>query len=679
MINLDKYHYMKRIYFFALFLFLSAAAHSQIILSLDDDSVYIDSIAKITKNTKSDSLKSLYSFRLSKLYLMVQDVKKSKEYLAQANRLKTRFPFLNDIAVYYNSSSYLEKGDIKGFEKELLKANEKLKKYYNTDAYRLRAVILQNYGILQQRKNNEKAYMKILVNEAIPTAKRSRDYELISGLYKAVAIIFMNSDEREKASEYLSEAQKYIERAMKKTPTLAESKMETYIINAENLIELKHFYDAGKILDKAFSTLKDYPESNLNDSYYYSEGLYYASVNKTGEALESYGKGIVSAKKHQNQLALNRLKFAEYQVLFKLKNYAKAKANLDYLLENTDIIADKKNYYNEMAKVYNATKEYDKAYFYSHKYNIINDSLNNTKFKTEIVELEAKYKKAESEKKITLLQSQNEKAALMVNNNWLNSVLFAVLSFLLFLTVLFLWIFNKNQKKLSIQKEINHTQELKAFENRHKLSVSKALIQGEEIERKRIARDLHDGLGSMLSSLKIHLNLAKKENTETVNGVDTLLDKSIKELRNISQNLMPETLLELSLEHALRDLCAANSNAVTKIEFQYLIKKSKLSKNDEIMIYRIIQELLNNALKYAKASQVLVSCSQNKDVFFITVEDNGVGFDVLGVKNKNGMGLKNIKNRVEFLNGKLEIDSKINQGTSAYIELTVIKENQENE
>lgn len=676
---MEKSHSMKKNYFVILFLFLSAFSYSQVILSLDDDSVYIDSIAKVTKNTKSDSLKSLYSFRLSKLYLMVQDAEKSKQYLKQANTLKNKFPFLQDASIYYNSTSFLEKGDVDGFEKELLRANEKLKKYFNTEAFRLRAVILQNYGIMQQRKNNEKAYMKLLINEAIPIAKKSRDYELISGLYKAVAIIFMNTSEREKANEYLSEAQKYIERALRKTPTLAESKMETYIINAENLVELKHFYDAKKVLDKAFSTLKDFPESNLNDSYYYSEGLYFAKQNKCTEALKSYGKGIKAAEKHHNTIALNRLKFAEYEVLFKLKNYEKAKNNIDYLLANTPFIVEKKDYYNEMAKLYNATKEYDKAYYYSNKYNVINDSLNNTKFKTEIVELEAKYKKAESEKKITLLQSENEKAALMVYNNHLNSILFAVLSFLLFLTVLFLWIFNKNQKKLSAQKEINLKQELKAFENRHKLSVSKALIQGEEVERKRIARDLHDGLGSMLSSLKIHLNLAQKEKGEALPGVGNLLDNSIKELRNISQNLMPETLLELSLEHALRDLCAANSNAVTKIEFQYLIKKSKLSKTDEIMIYRIIQELLNNALKYANASQVLVSCSQNKDVFFITVEDNGLGFDVSDSKKKKGMGLKNIINRVEFLNGKLEIDSKINEGTSIYIELNVLNEKQENE
>jgi len=664
---------MKKIYLLTLFLFLSVVSHSQVILSLDDDSVYIDSIAKITKNTKSDSIKCLYSFKLSKLYLMVQDAKKSKEYLEQANTLKSKFPFLNDAAIFYNSYSFLEKGDVDGFEKTLLDGNNKLKKYYNTEAFRLRAIILQNYGIMQQRKNNEKAYMKLLIHEAIPAAKKSRDYELISGLYKAVAIIFMNNNEREKASEYLSEAQKYIERAIKKSPTVAESKMETYIINAENLVELQHFYDAGKVLDKAFSILKNFPESNLNDSYFYSEGLYYARQNKNAEALASYAKGIKSAEKHLNQIALNRLKFAEYEVFFKLKNYDKAKANLEYLLQKTPFIVDQKNYYNKLSEVYNATKNYDKAYFYANKYNVINDSLNDTKFKSEIVELEAKYKKAENEKKINLLQSENEKAALLVNNNRLNSILFAVLSVLLFLIVLFLWILNKNQKKLSVQKEINHEQELTALENQQKLSVSNALIEGEEIERKRIARDLHDGLGSMLSGLKIHLKLAEKENALSASEVNSLLDNSIKELRNISQNLMPESLLKLSLEHALRDLCMANSNSNTKIEFQYLVQKPNLPKNYEIVIYRIIQELLNNALKYAEASEILVSCSQNKDTFFITVEDNGVGFDVSN-KNSSGMGLRNIKNRVEILKGKLEIESETNKGTSAYIELKVKNE-----
>lgn len=669
---------MKNLYALLLFLlFSSATTYSQVILSLDDDRIYIDSIAKVTRNTKSDSIRCLYSFRLSKLYLMVQDVKKSKEYLAEANKLKVRFPFLNDLSVYYNSYTFLEKGDADGFEKTLLEANKKLSKYNAIEAYRLRAVVLQNYGIMQQRKSNEKAYMRILVNEAIPVAKKSGDNELISGLYKNVAIIFMNNGQREKAEEYLEEAENYIEKATKRSPTLIESKMETYIIKAENLVEIKRFYDAKKTLDKAFATLSKYPESNINDSYFYAEGIYYAKQYQHAKALMSYEKGIASSLKHQNTLALNRLKFAEYEVLFKLKEYKKAGENLEYLIENSQLIVDKKNYYKELSKVYSATKNYDKAYFYANKYNVINDSLNSTKFESEIVELEAKYKKAENEKKISLLQAQNEKAALLVSNNSLNVILFAVLSVFLLITVLFLWVFNKNQKKLSIQKEINYKQELTALENQQKLSVSNALIEGEEIERKRIARDLHDGLGSMLSGLKIHLKLSDRDNTINRTEVSALLDNSIKELRNISQNLMPESLLELSLEHAIKDLCMASSNSKTNIEFQYLIPKPNLPKTYEIVIYRIIQELLNNALKYSDASQILVSCSQNKDTFFITVEDNGTGFDVSA--KSTGMGLKNIKNRVEFLKGKLEIESDTDKGTSAYIELKVKKENQDDE
>lgn len=662
---------MKKLYAFLFFLFFSAISNSQVILSLDDDTVYIDSVANVTKNIKSDSIKCLNSFRLSKLFLMVQDVKKSKEYLAQANRLKMKFPFLRDASLYYNAYSFIEKGDLDGYEKALMNANNKLKKYRNKEAYKLRAIVLQNYGIIQQHKNNENAYMKLLVNEAIPIAKKSGDFELISGLSKAVAIIFMNNDERQKASEYLAEAQRYIENTTKKSATLAESKMETYIINAENLIELKHFYDAKVVLERAFSILNKYPESNLNDSYYYSEGIYYSKQNKFNEALVSFGKGIKSAQNHNNLVALNRLKFAEYEVLFKLKNFDKAINNLEYLIKNTSFIVDKKNYYKELSKVYNATKEYSKAYFYSNKYNVINDSLNNAKLKNEIIELEAKYKKAESEKKISLLQSENEKAVLQVNNNRLNMILFAVLSFLLFLTVLFLWSWNNYQKKLSLQKEMNHIQELAALENQQKLSISNALIEGEEMERKRIARDLHDGLGSMLSGLKMHLSISGRENNETNPNIHAMLNDSIKELRNISQNLMPESLMKLGLEHALKDLCASHSNSETTIEFQYLVKKSTLPEHFKIMIFRIIQELLNNALKYAKASQILVCCSQNKDVFFITVEDNGIGFNMESAEKQEGMGLKNIKNRVAFLNGKLEIDSVAGKGTSTYIELKI--------
>ena len=103
---------MNKIHTLLFFLFFSAISYSQVILSLDDDTVYIDSIAKFTKNVKSDSIKCLNSFRLSKLYLMVQDTKSHKDYLDQGNRLKTKSPFLEDVSLYYNAYNFVEKATL---------------------------------------------------------------------------------------------------------------------------------------------------------------------------------------------------------------------------------------------------------------------------------------------------------------------------------------------------------------------------------------------------------------------------------------------------------------------------------------------------------------------------------------------------------------------------------------
>ena len=198
-------------------------------------------------------------------------------------------------------------------------------------------------------------------------------------------------------------------------------------------------------------------------------------------------------------------------------------------------------------------------------------------------------------------------------------------------------------------------------------------MQGEEIERKRLARDLHDGLGSMLSGLKLYYSGTEQTNKKESQEINNQLDNSIKELRQIAQNLMPESLLKLGLIAALKDLCSRFSNDKTLIEFQEFGVQNNISESKQITVYRIIQELINNALKYANASEILVNCSQNQNIFLITVEDNGSGFDAKKSNLFEGMGLKNIKNRVDFLKGELEIDSQPETGTVFNIELNVFE------
>src|SRR5690606_10557007 len=148
------------------------------------------------------------------------------------------------------------------------------------------------------------------------------------------------------------------------------------------------------------------------------------------------------------------------------------------------------------------------------------------------------------------------------------------------------------------------------------------------------------------------------------------LNKASNELRRIARNMMPEALLNIGLEDALSDLCKFRSSERTRIVFQGLDLKPAYADRVMTNVYRIVQELLNNALKHAGASQIIVQCSDEKDHLFLTVEDNGKGFDTSYLKT-GGIGLKSIENRVALLNGRMETDSQPDRGTTISIEIPV--------
>lgn len=132
---------------------------------------------------------------------------------------------------------------------------------------------------------------------------------------------------------------------------------------------------------------------------------------------------------------------------------------------------------------------------------------------------------------------------------------------------------------------------------------------------------------------------------------------------------MPESLLNFGLETSLKDLCEFYMKHDLNVDFQAINIKKDLPLNLQINIYRIVQELLANGVKHSNADTILVQCSQNGNEFFITVEDNGKGFSEDEMKKVKSLGLKNLQNRVNYLKGKMEIQTEQNQGTSVNIEL----------
>ncbi|AWI25168.1 sensor histidine kinase [Flavobacterium pallidum] len=213
-------------------------------------------------------------------------------------------------------------------------------------------------------------------------------------------------------------------------------------------------------------------------------------------------------------------------------------------------------------------------------------------------------------------------------------------------------------------------------EKRQEIIRLEALLDGQEKERKRIAEDLHDGLNGDLSAIKHHISSISEEIPENSGRVKLqkiieMVDQVCSQTRSISHDLMPASIMDFGLVEALKQYCVKiNTSHPIVIDFQYFGAMASLPKNLETTIYRIIQELINNAVKHSGAAQALVQMNFHEREIFITVEDNGKGFDLNMVPL--GLGLKNIRSRVHLLHAEMEINSTEN-GSSFQIIIDLTK------
>ena len=194
------------------------------------------------------------------------------------------------------------------------------------------------------------------------------------------------------------------------------------------------------------------------------------------------------------------------------------------------------------------------------------------------------------------------------------------------------------------------------------------MIEGEEKERFRIAKELHDGVNGDLSAIKFKLSTLLEMNNTVIKEAITMIDNSCNQVRAISHNLVPPSLENFNLLEAIEEYCEkSDASHSQNITFQHLGEKVNISKKEEINIFRIIQELVTNSIKHANATEINVQISCRNKIMQITVEDNGKGFNIDTIENK-GIGLKNIQSRVDYLHANLDVLSN-KKGTSTTIEI----------
>lgn len=299
------------------------------------------------------------------------------------------------------------------------------------------------------------------------------------------------------------------------------------------------------------------------------------------------------------------------------------------------------------------------AEFYFDIYRDLLNERSTSEFQRTLSEMEIKY---ETEKKELLIIALEER-----NRLYLGLGIAAGVVLLLTVAILIF------RHRLAVSRRQLAEQQVMQLEKEKQLTTMQAVLEGETAERSRLAKDLHDGLGSMLSVVKLNLPEMKSgavldaEDMQRFNSAIGMLDDSIHELRRVAHHMMPESLLRYGLKVSLSDFC----NAIPSVEFHYFGNEHRLDNKLEILIYRSAHELVNNALKHGAAMQINVQLIQEEDRLSLTVQDNGQGFDPKA--GTGGMGLQNIRNRVETYGGVLHIYSTPRNGTEINLEFDLKK------
>jgi signal transduction histidine kinase len=333
--------------------------------------------------------------------------------------------------------------------------------------------------------------------------------------------------------------------------------------------------------------------------------------------------------------------------------------------------------YELLTRAFQKKNQYKKAFTIYQKANILKDSLTSLERTKVIDELGKKYDMEIKDN--MLLQKDKEllKKDLIIGQNKLkiqrrNNQLILLGSFLLITSILIISLYYRNKKN----KELNQ-QKIEVLKQQQEAQLLKSLIKGEEKERKRIGQELHDGLGAVLATVKMHISsisgkIPAIENNPNYQKAEDLIDEACNTVREVSHEMMPYLLEQQGLEVAIEDICQTISST-KNITVHFNPYQIDLIQTDilKFTIYRISQELLKNIIKHAKASEIIVQLTVEDNQVELLIEDDGIGFDPQ--INKNGIGLSNINSRVDYLKGSFELNSIKDKGSTFIITLPLNK------
>lgn len=616
----------------------------------------IDSIEKIIPAQKDSTLAKSYN-ELTWQYRSV-DQDKAIEYGNKAIELGTRIKFMPAIAQAHNDLGiiYFDQQDFSAALASYQKAFEIRTKLNDQKGI---GALYNKIGIIYQKASKFDSAL-LYAQKALAIYENLNDKIGISYSLNNIGIVNQNVGNLDEALKYQQQSIA-IKEEIKDKLGIAGS-----YVNVGNIYLLKK--DAPKAkeyFEKAENIARqignpEYLANSLNNlaSLYQKTGDYKKALPLAQESFDIRAK--LGDTKGQVSCLLNM-----GSVLTSDKQYILAEQKYQIGLKLADTLAsclgEKAKLYDALSQLYEKTGDFKKSMEMARLTVKLNDSIYTDGMNKRFSEMETKYQTAKKDKQI-----QEQQFEITKKQYWLyGSIGFAIL--LLLLGYSFYRRYKLKQEK-RLQQEVMKQQDM----------ASKAIITAEENERRRIAAELHDGVGQMMSAAKMNLSAIENEisfkdesqklSFEKVIG---MVDESCKEVRSVSHQMMPNALLKSGLATAVREFIDKIDSRIIKINLYAEGLNERLDADVETVLYRVIQECVNNVIKHSGANNLDISLIKDTDGIAATVEDNGRGFDTRDKQKFEGIGLKNISSRVAFLKGTVDFDSSPGKGTLVAIHVPI--------
>ncbi|MBN2776112.1 MAG: sensor histidine kinase [Bacteroidales bacterium] len=650
--------FFARIYIYiSIILFISSI---QITKVIGQEDYYIDSLIKHVCTLKDDTLKVQNYILIGQLY-EYYDLDKAKSYYLKAKSLSEKLGYHRGVLQYYSNYTYLL--NITGMYDSSLNLNLQAVAYANKHSDEL--YLGKSYINTGTSYRNLGDFINAIeyYHKGLKIFEKRGDDVINSQIYSILGAVY-NDISRYDTALYYSKKAIEIAEPIGITKTLADS-----YSNLGNIyVNLNDLEQAEASLMQSLDLALLLNDELLLATLYLNIG----NLKLQDKDFDEYNKYITLAYEKATKLNLKENEVVALKGLGIYHLYTKSYQEAEnYALQALEI-AQENQYlveecyiYNLLADISYAKNDIEQALEYDKKAEECNDKVMNEIIQNSISDAKEKYETAKKDHQLYVQQvllKEHEETILRL----------AIISVSLILVIIFVIVLYRQKRRI-------HLQKTKQLETEKQLKAREMLIRGEEEERRRLAKDLHDGLGGILSSLKYALGNLKdklKQSRAKETDIDKcidLVDSSISEMRNTAHSLMPDVLDKFGLDVALQNFCTdININSKSNISYQaFGLEEIDLSHQTKISVYRIIQELINNALKHASAKNINVQLTVIDQNLTITVEDDGKGFDSDKISDKKGIGLTNIENRLKLLNGSLDIQSETDQGSSFFIEINI--------